>query len=154
MQNKELPKWCECTYCGIGANAVDHVVPVSYNKNKRKKNKKALDKSKTVPCCHQCNSILSNVACHTIHERAEHVAIRLSQKYEKLLNSPYWSDEEIEELDNYIQSKVIGEQARKQIILNRIRWARAVSAMEFLDNKTVWAAVNKGDPLLKFLGYN
>ena len=76
----EVPKWGECTYCGIGANSVDYIVPVSYSGKSQKKRTKGYERDKTVPACSECNSLLSNYSIFTIHERAEYIAEPLANR--------------------------------------------------------------------------
>lgn len=159
-QMKDLPKWAECTYCGIGANSLDHVVPISYTSAISRKFSKrctkgvSYSKSKVVPACSECNNLLGNYAFHTIAERADYISSRLARRYEKVLNGAYWTEEDLDTVENNVKDFVIAMSVKKGIVLNRIRWARAISYMEFLEPSMVWASVEKGLPLLEFLGYH
>jgi 5-methylcytosine-specific restriction endonuclease McrA len=49
-----------CVYCGVTANTVDHVIPISWFKAGKRKKCKANHKKNLVACCRECNMLASN----------------------------------------------------------------------------------------------
>ena len=83
-----------CTYCGDTTSIVrDHVVSVDWSGFRR-----SYRKGDTVPCCRECNSILSNKPLHSISSRANFISCALYKKYRKIINHPNWSDDELLEM--------------------------------------------------------
>jgi len=108
----------ECTYCGVYANALDHIIPVSYDELSRKTAK--YSKENTVPACNECNSHLSNLWYPSISERAGYLIEKYNQKYNKLLNQPEWEDWEIEELGVNLKRRVLSNRKKKKLIEERL----------------------------------
>jgi hypothetical protein len=143
VKNK-LPIWSECTYCGMLADTYDHVIPLSWQYTSRRQGKKDDKRKNCVPACHQCNSFLGNTHNHTIHERANFVADRIAVKYSKILSSPMWGEEEIDNLEDSLKTHVKHFQQKRRVILDRLRWAKTISYMEGLTTDHVWYCVDKG----------
>lgn len=132
----------ECTYCGAPANALDHVIPVSYDFNSRKAAK--YSKDITVPCCSECNTKLSNTWLPTIAERAEHLADKYRKKYKKLLKSPHWEQWEIENLSGFLRKNVESNMALKEDIQNRLNHLDEIAKERDLTIDEVWAKYPNG----------
>lgn len=79
-----------CFYCGDNSSITrDHVIPTSYTSNRRSYNPKDV-----VPCCQECNSILSNKSYFTVESRAAYLAEQLAKRYKKTIESyPYTATE-------------------------------------------------------------
>ena len=115
----------DCHYCGAPADTKDHIIPLAYMRNGRPKS--AYGVGETVDCCRECNSLLGAKALFSIEERAHEIAQCLSRRYSKILNAPYWSPEEIEELGPGLQQTVKAKQFLRGEVLERIRGASSVA---------------------------
>ena len=129
-------KIIECTYCGIAANSLDHIIPVSYNQTLRKNVK--YSKENTVPSCTECNSSLSNIWLPTIPERAGCLLEKYNKKYKKLLNQPEWEDWEIEELGPGMKKVILTNKKKKEIIIERLNVLMHVFTNSNLTIEDVW----------------
>jgi hypothetical protein len=58
-----------CTYCGISADTMDHLEPVSRQTTRRRRGKMA-GLGDRVPACRQCNSTLGACNANSVKERA------------------------------------------------------------------------------------
>lgn len=104
-----------CIYCGLDANVDDHALPYS-RRNSLRAATRAL-----VPSCIECNSLLYNSLQHTIQDRIDEAKARLRKKYKKLLDMPYWSDDELRDLGpgsmfDYIFASIF----EKKLLLRRL----------------------------------
>lgn len=91
-----------CTYCGVVAQSVDHVVPQWLLKRAEAAN---LDLSRmfrmrswTVPACIECNSSLGNRVFQTIALRRAAAKQHVRRKYKAFLRIPNWSADELAEM--------------------------------------------------------
>ena len=126
----------ECTYCGIPANALDHIIPVLYTETSRKNAK--YTKETTVPCCNECNLILSSNWLPSISERAGYLIEKYNKKYKKLLSRPDWEDWEINELKGNLKRKILSNIENKKIIQERLKFLLCVYNESDLTVIDVW----------------
>ena len=114
-----------CTYCGISATERDHVVPLSFQRAGKR-----IAQSRTfrdqpdniVPCCRECNAIASDKVFSSIFEKRSYIKHRLKQKYKKLLQSPNWSQSEIDEMGPKMKRYILVSIAAKQLTIVRVSW--------------------------------
>lgn len=128
--------YVECTYCGIAANGLDHIIPVLYNNVSRKSASYA--KHLVVPCCNECNISLTSFYLPSIAERAEYLLELYKVKYKKLLNRPDWSDEELEEIGDTLRRKIKANAKLKENLNQRLIYLLDVSLNESLFPLDVW----------------
>lgn len=85
-----------CTYCGLPAEHYDHIVPRSYETNKRGyfTSKREL----VVPACAECNIALGDRWLPTVAGRAEWLLERFRHKYHQDLRLPKWDKYDLDEL--------------------------------------------------------
>lgn len=76
----------------------------------------------TVWACRQCNSILGNRYFRTIRDRRAAVKDSLRAKYHHLLESPDWTESELDEMGYALRSFIAGRMALKKQIRERLRW--------------------------------
>jgi hypothetical protein len=113
-----------CTYCGAwDGNNRDHIVPVSYNYNGRK----ASTYRNTVPCCQECNVLLSNRLYFSLPSRAAYLLGTYERRYKKLLKQPDWSDEEIEELGPSMRTSIIQTMKDKNEVRRQLEYLALVA---------------------------
>lgn len=134
--------YVECTYCGIAANGLDHVVPVSYDYVSRKAASYAKDL--VVPCCSECNSRLSNFYLTTIAERAEYLIGAYKNKYKKILNRPDWTDEELKEMGPTMRQRIKADAQLKIELEQRLTHLLDVSMNESLTPLDIWDKYSEG----------
>jgi hypothetical protein len=134
---------CYCCYCGEPGTTLDHVRPVSYDYTSRKGVRK--NKDNCVAACSECNSLLSNYALLTIAERAAHLAERIEERYRSVLATPFWSDDELAELGYTQRTYVLNRQLERQLVLDRIRHANAVSYKTDMSIFDYWDSQNTVD---------
>lgn len=119
MTRKKRTWISECTYCGETATESDHVTPHNGQAESG------------IPCCRECNSLLSNFFAYRVSHKAELVGIRLEQRYRKVLDQPGWGDEELTaSLEPSMRQYVRAKQALRLRILNRLRHTNAVIALD------------------------
>jgi hypothetical protein len=140
-------RWAECTYCGQLANGVDHVTPVAYAQHHRKS---GWDMANTVPCCMECNSVANDKYFETIEEKAVWLADKLARRHQRILQSPAWSEEELETLRGTLRKTVEAKQAEKTAVMNRIRHCLMISRVA-LSTEEVWKLYKKGKSIVEFL---
>lgn len=127
----------QCSYCGVHANALDHIRPVSYDHVDRKKVK--YGKDLTIPVCNECNSTLQNVWLLTISERAGYLIERYNKKYKKILNQPDWEPWELEELGKNMLQIVTSNLNKKKLIIERLDFLMNVYSEPDLTPQDIWA---------------
>lgn len=132
----------ECTYCGILANALDHIIPVSYDYVSRKNAK--YSKELTVPCCNECNIILSDKWLPTIGERAGYLIEKYNSKYSKILSKPDWEDWEIEDLGGTLKMMVVSNMRKKKDIQERLSFMLNVYNQSGLTPDDIWIRYPEG----------
>lgn len=114
----------KCIYCGEAPGEIDHVPAISWLY--------ALGSAYfeergypiiTVPACRRCNGWLSDQPYHTIRQRKGYVASRMRQIFDKIMASPKWTDEEIEEMGKSFQVPLRERENIRQYGLRRLEWA-------------------------------
>ena len=127
----------KCIYCGVPANALDHIIPVSYTDVSRRAAK--YNRENTVPSCNECNSTLSNKWLPTISERAAFLIEHYNIKYKKFLNPlKIWEDWEIEELSGNMKKLVISNKNKTILIQERLEHLLKTHSQQDLLPIDVW----------------
>jgi len=125
-----------CYYCGIFASGIDHVIPrailrsfgISYSRgcagdyDPETLRTIVGERTLTVPCCRECNTLLGSSFQKTLGERKAYLKMRLKRRYKKLIKMPNWKEEEILELGPTLRQNVRASLEAKKLILARIRW--------------------------------
>lgn len=137
-----MPKgYYDCCYCGEPGTCFDHVIPVCYKTNSRKRKNKAtgaVNKRECVGACFECNQLLTSFWLPSIAERAEYLSERLAQRYHRVLALPYWSEEEIQELGWNQRTFVQREQLERSIVLERLRNCNTVAQLVDMTIADYW----------------
>ena len=117
-----------CTYCGAwdGDNR-DHVVPVSYNHNVSRKVTNKVSYRGTVPCCRECNVLLSDRLYFSIPSRAAYLLGTYERRYKKLLKQPDWTEDELEELGPSMRTSIIQSMKDKQEVRRQFEHLKLVA---------------------------
>lgn len=116
----------DCTYCGMPADTVDHLTPVSYSRPRRPGYTPS-SCGPTVPCCRECNTLLGAVALFTVAERAAELSDRLESRYRKVLGAPVWNEEELVALGPSLEASIRAKQFLRLELLERLRNTQAVA---------------------------
>lgn len=112
-----------CYYCGMSANAYDHVIPRSVLRMLDETDIEIpKNRIKRVPCCHECNCLLGASYQETIAERKKYLKLRLKNKYRALLKIPQWSEEEINELGYTLRQDLLCSLKKKEMLILRLKW--------------------------------
>lgn len=142
-KNYEIKK---CIYCGELATTVDHVVPVTYYYNGKRKGRHLTanyGKENLVDACRQCNSISGNKVFDNLDKKREFIQNRLKEKYRKVINMPFWSDEELKSMGRLLYKEIKIQVLAKKWVLNRINYpVEMYPVAEF--NKQVQRFLEKG----------
>lgn len=129
-----------CTYCGECATTRDHVIPVSYNTVEKRLSRFGTDLGGTVPCCHECNSLLGNRFYHTVKDRRDYIHKTLSMRYQKLLKGAVWSPKELAEVGPELRSNILAAERAREVVRDRLRFSSSAGAEEALREPGAWTA--------------
>lgn len=94
-----------CGYCGAYGEHRDHIIPSSFFGNKKTFK---FAKDNIIKACLECNTLASNKVFEDFMEKKQYIANKVEKRYSKVLNSPEWTDEEINELE-YPLKDIISE---------------------------------------------
>lgn len=107
-----------CYYCGDLATCYDHTIPVSY----LIKTREHLFDIPLLPSCTECNNLLGSFLFKSLEDRKAFVKKKLKKKYNKVLKSALWSEEELNELGPELQMTIRSMEEEKNIILKRLKF--------------------------------
>jgi hypothetical protein len=116
----------DCTYCGMPADTVDHLIPICYSRPRRPSHA-AGNCGPTVPCCRECNMLLGTVPLFTVAERASELSDRLENRYRKILGAPVWTEEDLVALGPSLEASIRAKQFLRLELLERLRNTQAVA---------------------------
>ena len=117
-----------CYYCGSSnPDTLDHTIPVSYYSSepvrKSRANVSAVRSKSPVPvvdACGECNRTISNKLIMDVRERASYLKEKYLKKYNRLLKSPNWDEEDLEDLGWSLRSTVENNIQLKENMQNRL----------------------------------
>ena len=107
-----------CIYCGDVSDTVDHVpcLDALYCLGSGFFEDVGIVPQK-FPACRECNSFLGNIFLHKLHQRGHYIHDKFMKKYAKILGTPAFSQEEIEEFDRGLRHTIENRETVK-------KWAR------------------------------
>jgi len=108
----------DCFYCGAPADTRDHFIPKAFYYTIQ--NLKWDQKQILVPCCKECNSTAGDRVFKSFREKRLYIKERYLKKYAKYLDTPNWSQKELEELGSGLKSYIIAGQRIKFELRKRI----------------------------------
>lgn len=115
-----------CAYCGAPCVGIDHVPGI---KTVQALGFEHFEKTKVklvaVPCCRECNSLLSRSGLFTVKERKAYIAKKLEARYSKLLRIPKWDHEELDEIGRGLKDIIVIGSMAAENIRRRIENARS-----------------------------
>ena len=112
-----------CYYCGSSnPDTLDHTIPVSYYSSEpvRRKRSSYIDPVPVVDACGECNRTLHNKLIMDVRGRASYLKEKYLKKYGRLLKSPDWDEEDLEDLGWSLRSTVENDSQLKENIQNRL----------------------------------
>ena len=114
-----------CLYCGLPADTKDHFIPRVYVSRMTQIRADLGAKAKLiVPACRECNSTAGDHIFDTISEKRTFIKQQYRKKYRKLLESPNWTEDELNQLGLSLQTTIRASQAGKELMKARLRWPR------------------------------
>jgi len=115
-----------CIYCGgEGELCKEHVIPVAFLGYRSSDS----DKQWIVTACRTCNTLAGSKVFFSIPEKAKYILEQYQRKYKKILNTPFWSDDELKKLD-YILRKSVQAGVEMKAILN-VRLKHLLEVIEY-----------------------
>jgi len=109
----------QCAYCGAPAEDREHVVPYSWMFSGARKSNK-VRQSCIVMACKECNSLAGGTVFATFGEKKAYIAGCVEHRYRKVLKSPEWTDDELEELTGRLQREVFAYTQVKKFVKLRL----------------------------------
>ncbi len=109
-----------CVYCGMPANTMDHLMPLSLMANLSDLNLNL--KSIKVPACMECNNLAGTVFFTSFQDKKKFIRYKISQKYAKTLAMPEWDKWELEEMGPNARQDIEMFLLKKKIILERLKY--------------------------------
>lgn len=134
-----------CVYCGESATEKDHVIPLSYYYNGERKGRHLTaeyGKENLVDSCKECNVMAGGKVFDDIEKKKEYIQERITLKYKKVINMPFWSDDEIKEMSGRMRKEIKIQQLARKWIYNRINYPIEMSSITKL-NKEIINFLNK-----------
>lgn len=110
-----------CVYCGMPARGHDHFVPKSVVAVMLSVGLEVSGRV-LVPCCHECNTLARNNVFATIAHKRKYIGDKLRKKYARVLSSPTWTREEMQEVSWSLQTTIIAGEVLREILHRRLRW--------------------------------
>lgn len=102
----------DCIYCGQPRTCYDHFPP----------RHTGVRRGFLLPACTECNSTLGGRSGLDLGERFDFVKRRLRDKNKRLLDTPQWSDEELDELGPNLRRQAAAWTSNKSVIEKRLGW--------------------------------
>jgi len=110
-----------CVYCGEIATQDEHFPPMSYSLH-----------GYILPACAECNSLAGTNYPTDFVNRASRVKERLRNRYQHQMETPDWSQEEIDEFGRNLKAEVLKWEKTTRIAKERIAW-NAISYLASID---------------------
>tara|TARA_R100000008_G_C3499301_1_gene122835 strand:- start:42 stop:458 length:417 start_codon:yes stop_codon:yes gene_type:complete len=133
-----------CYYCGEKSDTLDHTIPVSfYSTRPTRKGMKSKykDPVPVVDCCGECNATLNNKLIIDVRERADYLKEKYIKKYKRILNSPIWDEDDIENMGKTLRACIRRDMRLQQNIKERLDYLKMISNLSedpfFEEKKTL-----------------
>jgi hypothetical protein len=90
-----------CVYCGDWFQCRDHYIPRDWSGYHR-----SYAAGDVVPCCIECNILISNRAIFNVLDRAKYLISAYERKASKWLRIPPWSEKELGDMGYNMRNKI------------------------------------------------
>lgn len=118
-----------CIYCNDVAQEWDHIPPKALRRQLTWEQWHEMGvKFRRVPACRDCNQIIGARPLFTVADRRARVREKLWRRHRKLILTPGWQAEELDQLEGRLKDYVKGMQKRKRHILQRVGMCRGGEA--------------------------
>lgn len=129
-EEKQFAERCRenrsCVYCGCLSSCEEHFLPYSWNAGTRRRGSERGGVhsylGNLVPSCSECNGIKSDKVFDTLDDAREYVHKRLSKKYRRILKTPPWSEDELNDLGPNLRKEVKLRLKAKKWVEDRLGW--------------------------------
>ena len=124
-----------CVYCGERPRDLDHFVPIS---RAAELTEAGIEFTKlVVPACNECNLLASDKIFQTLKDKRQFIQAKLAKRYKSLLDSPEWTDRELDQLGFYLKERIVNDLVRKRVIQRRIAWVNMpdIDGIPILEDK-------------------
>lgn len=101
-----------CVYCGMLATNLDHFPPVSSMPRV----------GVLLPACGECNRFARDLYPYDFSKRLQHVKDRIRWKYRRILQTPAWSADELDELSGSMRREIARWRDVRRITHGRLAW--------------------------------
>ena len=108
-----------CFYCDESPSTRDHVPPLSWADMMAHSKVSQRPKFYLVPCCTECNSLLSDKPLNTLFERTRYIEKRLMSRYER--NHVLWTPSELAQMSRTMRVGIKAKLRKNEITLDRVR---------------------------------
>lgn len=119
-----------CAYCGDVADTRDHVIPCSYLRPDCEGSHHYRASDWLVPACRECNVTLGARLLFTVPDRAAFLLARFRAKWRKLLASPDWTPEELDETEGFFRKQLESLAAQKLLARHRLEHLELIASMD------------------------
>lgn len=112
-----------CAYCGFQATDLEHIIPYSflYGDERTKHDRVGIKKDILTWSCSECNSLAGDLVFDNFWEKKKYICERVIIRYKKLISSPLWTNDEIDELDGNLREYVMYNQLYIQALKTRVQ---------------------------------
>jgi NMD protein affecting ribosome stability and mRNA decay len=112
-----------CVYCGVPAEAIDHIPPKAYRQFIANQGLGKRYPTIEVETCHECNSLLGVRKLWTVPDRKRFIKGALRHRYAKYLRIPDWDPEELRKIQRgFMLSFIETGLVIRDITRKRISW--------------------------------
>lgn len=111
-----------CTYCGSwDGDTADHLVPCTNTAVARPRGKSfKASHGETVPACRECNGLLGTVQLFTVQQRAAFLLGAYQPRYKKLLKTPDWDADDLEDMGPSMKSLILQSHVAKAEVQRKL----------------------------------
>lgn len=118
--------YIRCFYCGMPADTVDHVPPISRVDDYRSMGLRHEIFIK-VTCCKDCNTKLGASLQLSLVERYNVRQKQMEKEFKKILKMPVWSSEEIKKMGRNMRSSIVVSMQQKEMLKERAYFREGIS---------------------------
>jgi hypothetical protein len=112
-----------CLYCGLPSTRKDPAIPIAFARTAmqicRQRGRKLF-----ALICAECCAFTGYRVFHTLSAKRRYIQGRIREKYRKVLALPFWSDGELDSLDDRLRGSTSAVQYKKFQAMVRLIWPR------------------------------
>lgn len=100
-----------CFYCGEYATQKEHVVP-----------RHTLYPTWVVGSCQECNMLAGAEPFISVLDKLLFIRDRRVKRYKKLLQSPDWTDDELQDIGRNLKVAIEAGQRAREVVCSQVNW--------------------------------